>query len=225
MSDALQPLFKTLGYQFKDTTLLVQALTHRSLQGENNERLEFLGDSIVNFVVADLLYKDKRRAQEGDLSRFRAALVNRDGLAELAAQFKLSDYLRMGTGELQSGGYLRPSILSDTLEAIVAAIYLDSDMATCYNVISAWFIPRIASIESINDLKDSKTQLQEYAQARKLKLPEYELTHSEGRQHQQTFHVTCVIAELNISGQGTGESRRKAEQAAAQHCLEQLKHD
>lgn len=223
MPPDINQLCKKLGYQFNKIELLEQALTHRSLESRNNERMEFLGDSIVNFIVAELLFKTRDKSKEGDLSRFRANLVNRDGLAEIANGFELSDYLLMGTGELRSGGFRRPSILSDALEAIVSAIYLDSNMETCKTVVGKWFQEKIDNNTDVHALKDAKTQLQEYLQAKKLDLPTYELLGVQGEQHQQTFMVECKIPEWKVVAVGQGKSRRRAEQAAAELCLDSLR--
>lgn len=215
-------LAKKLGYEFKNLDFLEQALTHRSLESKNNERMEFLGDSIINFIVAELLFNLRKTSKEGELSRFRASLVNRDSLAEIANQFDLSDYLRMGTGELRSGGFRRPSILADTLEAIVCAIYFDSDMTTCKTVIENWFKTKLHEVIDAPALKDPKTQLQELLQAKKMNLPSYDLLNVTGEQHQQNFIVKCTILELEIVETGEGQTRRKAEQVAAELCLEKL---
>lgn len=221
----LNELYSKIGYTFKDESLIKQALTHRSLDNKNNERMEFLGDSIVNFVVAEMLFIKKRDAKEGDLSRLRAALVNREGLADIALEFNLSEYLRMGTGELRSGGFRRPSILSDAIEAIIGAIYLDSEITTCKHIVVQWFLPRLAKIQDVKSLKDAKTQLQEYLQAHKMSLPLYELKETQGKQHEQTFTIECKVIEKNVSAIGKGTSRRKAEQHAAELCLEKLKNE
>jgi ribonuclease-3 len=221
----LSELYSTIGYTFKNEALVKQALTHRSLDNKNNERMEFLGDAIVNFVVAELLFQQRQNAKEGDLSRLRAALVNREGLADIAMEFNLSEYLRMGTGELRSGGFRRPSILSDAVEAIIGAIYLDSDITICKQTVVQWFESRLNKIIDMKSLKDAKTQLQEYLQSHKLSLPLYELVATQGKQHEQTFTIECKVIEKSLSATGKGTSRRKAEQNAAEMCLEKLKNE
>ncbi len=225
MNKDLRRLCKKIGYLFNDEKLLKQALTHKSLETKHNERMEFLGDSIVNFIVAELLFSKRPDAREGDLSRRRANLVNREGLADVANDFELSDFLRMGTGELRSGGFRRPSILSDALEAIIGAIYLDSDMKTCGQVVSQWFLARLEIIGDVSSLKDPKTQLQEELQALKFSLPLYKLVEVKGKQHDQSFVVECEVFEKSIKCLGEGNSRRKAEQEAAAACLQELKDD
>lgn len=223
MNKDLQVLSNKLGYQFNNEQLLKQALTHKSLDVRHNERLEFLGDSIVNFIIAELLFKARVTAREGDLSRLRASLVNREALADLARGFELSSFLRMGTGELRSGGFQRSSILSDAMEAIICAIYLDSDMEVCKQVVKAWFTEKLEQIKDLESLKDPKTLLQEYMQSKKMPLPFYELIETKGKQHKQTFVVKCTIVEKNISSVGEAVSRKKAEQIAASLCLTQIK--
>lgn len=219
----LRELSRKLGYEFKNLDFLEQALTHRSLESKNNERMEFLGDSIINFIIAESLFNLRKTSKEGELSRFRASLVNRDSLAEIANQFDLSDYLRMGTGELRSGGFRRPSILADALEAIVCAIYFDSDITTCKVVLENWFKTKLHEVIDAPALKDPKTQLQELLQAKKMNLPNYELLQVTGEHHQQNFVIKCTILDLEITATGEGNTRRKAEQAAAELCLEKLK--
>ncbi len=218
-------LCRALGYRFTDPSLLEQALTHRSAGGLNNERLEFLGDSILGFVIANELYARFETASEGQLSRLRASLVKRDTLAKLARQCVLGDYLNLGPGELRSGGQTRASILSDALEAILAAIYLDSDYATTRRVILTLFEDRLEKLDLDAQQKDPKTRLQELLQARKIALPSYEIVETSGTPHDQLFVVRCVINELELEQQGRGSSRRRAEQEAASHLLQELSHD
>jgi len=217
-------LCRALGYRFNDQGLLEQALTHRSAGGLNNERLEFLGDAILGFVIADALCKRFTQASEGQLSRLRASLVKRDTLARLARQFALGDYLNLGPGELRSGGQARASILADALEAILAAIYLDSDYATTRGVILALFEARLDALDLEDHQKDPKTRLQELLQARKIALPGYEIIETSGTPHDQMFVVRCAIEQLGLEKQGRGSSRRRAEQEAASQMLRELEH-
>jgi ribonuclease-3 len=217
-------LCRALGYRFSDQDLLEQALTHRSASGSNNERLEFLGDSILGFVIANELYERFPVASEGQLSRLRASLVKRDTLAKLARQFALGDYLNLGPGELRSGGQARASILADALEAILAAIYLDSGYAITREVILNLFEARLRVLDLDAQQKDPKTRLQELLQARKIALPNYEIVETSGTPHDQVFVVRCSIDELDLVEQGTGSSRRRAEQEAASRLLQELEH-
>lgn len=217
-------LCKKLGYEFHNQALLDAALTHRSIRGNNNERLEFLGDSIVNFIIAATLYQQFPSAKEGDLSRLRANLVKGDTLAEVAQEFDLGSYLRLGAGELKSGGSRRKSILADALEAVIAAIYLDSGMAVCQEKVLRWYETRLQEISRTSGAKDPKTRLQEYLQARKISLPDYAVVSIQGEAHQQLFTVGCRIDKFSHVTQGSGSSRRSAEQEAAQKYLEFLDH-
>lgn len=219
-----QILATVLHYQFKSDVLLKQALTHRSAgTALHNERLEFLGDSVVNFVIAEQLYQQFPNANEGELSRLRASLVNREALASLAKQFNLGDYLSLGLGEEKSGGRSRPSILSCGMEAMIGAIYLDggfSDIKTC---ILEWYQPHLSSLSLNFSHKDPKTCLQELLQAISMDLPHYEVILAEGEAHNQTFTVVCSIAHHQISTQACGKSRKRAEQEAAKLMLEKIK--
>ncbi len=217
-------LKQALGYEFTDSGLLELALTHRSAGNRNNERLEFLGDSIVNHVVAEYLFQRFPEAREGEMSRMRAALVRGDTLAELARDLKLGDHLVLGAGERKSGGRRRGSILADALEAVAGAVLLDSDVDTCRRCVLAWYGERLAAISLENDAKDPKTRLQEFLQARRNPLPEYELLGVLGDDHNQQFHVACRLARPSLLVEGAGSSRRKAEQAAARNALERLTH-
>jgi len=219
----LPRLCRTLGYSFNDMGLLIQALTHRSASNQHNERLEFLGDSILSIVISDALYHQFPKATEGDLSRMRATLVRGDTLAVIAKEFKLGDYLTLGPGELKSGGFRRESILADAVEAIIGAIYLDADLDTCRGLLLSWYKERLAGIQPGISQKDAKTTLQEYLQGLKKPLPEYHVVAVEGEAHDQTFTVECRIADLPQSVVGVGSSRRKAEQVAATQVLELLK--
>lgn len=218
-----QTLCKNISYNFRNIGLLEAALSHRSAQGKNNERLEFLGDSILNFTVAELLYFRFPKIREGELSRLRAYLVKGETLAKLAQEFELGSYLRLGSGELKSGGYRRQSILADAMEAIVAAIYLDAGMDECKQCIKTWYESRIYTLETDTLSKDPKSELQEYLQSKRFALPYYEITKIEGMAHAQTFTVRCTIHDLNFYAESTGNSRRRAEQEAAAKVLKQLK--
>lgn len=209
-------LEEKLGYHFNNPKLLHLALTHRSFSGEhNNERLEFLGDSIVNFAIAEILFKQFSSASEGELSRWRASLVNRTALAELAKSFSLNQYLLLGQGELRSGGRDRESILSCAMEAIIGAVYLDADMRTCYERIVSWYQPLLSTLTHASSHKDPKSQLQEYLQQRSLPLPSYTVERLTGEAHKQIFYVRCDVAVFSLTVHGQGTSRKKAEQEAA----------
>lgn len=213
-------LLKRLGYRFRDASLLDSALTHRSAGGVNNERLEFLGDAILGLVIAEDLFKRYPEASEGELSRLRASQVRKLTLAELARDLQLGDFLRLGSGELKSGGYRRDSILADALEAIFGAVYLDSDFATCTGLIQALYSERLSALpDEPLALKDPKTCLQEHLQGRRLELPVYTVISVRGDAHDQVFEVECRVAELELSARGSGSSRRRAEQQAAQEML------
>lgn len=213
---------RKLGYEFSDTSLLELALTHRSCGKRNNERLEFLGDSILNFVIAEDLYARFPQAREGELSRLRAGQVKGETLAEIARELGFGDYLRLGSGELKSGGFRRDSILADSVEAVIGAIYLDSDMETVRGFILHWYSARLEKINLKQSQKDSKTRLQEFLQSRRISLPKYELVKVEGEAHDQTFYILCHVAMLDVPTHGTGSSRRQAEQEAARAAIEQL---
>lgn len=217
----LHELMRKLNYRFKDLSLLQASLTHRSVRGENNERLEFLGDSLLNFIIASELYRVFTYAKEGDLSRLRATLVKGETLAEIAQEFNLGDFLRLGQGELKSGGFTRKSILADAFEAIIGAIFLDSNFETTRERVLSWFASRIKDIH-LNDQKDSKTRLQEYLQSQRLPLPQYDILSIEGEPHAQLFHIECRVHGLPFVTHSIGASRRKAEQLAAEKFLELL---
>lgn len=220
----LQRLLHALGYQFRDQAWLELALTHRSVSGSrNNERLEFLGDSILNFVIADFLYQRFPGENEGRLSRLRALLVKQETLASVARELQLGDYLHLGPGELKSGGFRRESILADTVEAVLGAIYRDSgDMVLCAARVQAWFGSRLDGVAQETVLKDSKSRLQEWLQGRRQPLPVYSVTEISGEAHNQSFRVRCEVPGLAAATQGEGPSRRHAEQEAAAAALEQL---
>ena len=220
--DSLKKLENTISYRFRDLSLLHRALTHRSFDRSNNERLEFLGDSILNFVIAHFLYKDYRDSNEGELSRMRANLVSRTALAEIANKIQLSEYLKIGCGEAKTGGAQKSSILADALEAIFAAVYLDGDIKSAKNVIEKLYKNNMLTNDMLMIKKDSKTMLQEILQARRLKLPTYSLTKTSGKAHEQRFYIDCSVIELGISVLGKGTSRRAAEQDAARLALNVL---
>lgn len=219
----LDKLQRKLNYQFNNPNLLEKALTHRSYHANNNERLEFIGDSILNFVIAAALFKRFDKLTEGELTRVRAQLVNQDCLAGLAFELNLSEQMRLGEGELKSGGFRRPSILADALEAIFGAIYLDSDILQAQNVILAIYANLLENINPKELAKDAKSFLQEKTQAQKLGVPQYNVLQIEGEAHQQTFYVECLILDLKIRTTGVGSSRRQAEQNAAKAALEIIK--
>ncbi len=217
-------LRKKLGLEFARTELFVMALTHRSMGAKNNERLEYLGDSILGFVIAESLYEKFPNASEGELSRLRASLVNQTSLASLARELNLGDYLILGSGELKSGGFRRDSILSDAMEAIMGALLKDQGVEVCKNWILKLFAEKLSQLDLKKSQKDPKTQLQELMQARKIELPDYQLTSMTGAAHAQTFKVKCVIdLETEQISTGSGESRKKAEQDAAAKMLEMIK--
>ena len=211
-----------IDYRFTDRELLQQALTHRSVGARNNERLEFLGDSVLNLVVTSRLYELRPDAQEGDLSRMRARLVRGVNLADVASGIGLGKHLNLGEGELKSGGFRRASILADAFEALLGAIYLDGGFEACSRIITDLFDPLIDSLPPADDLKDPKTRLQEWLQGRSRPIPEYELRREEGADHAKKFYVICRIPDDGTEIEASGASRRKAEQAAATRVLLQL---
>ncbi len=215
-------LEKALDYHFSQPELLRQALTHRSHSSPHNERLEFLGDSVLSCTVATMLYRRFPKLKEGELSRLRASLVRQETLADLAAGLDLGDELRLGEGELKSGGFRRPSILADALEAVFGAIYLDAGFSAAQDVIAALYAERIGQIDPHDSGKDPKTALQEWLQARRHPVPQYVLLATHGDAHAQEFEVACSIPSLGVEAKGSGGSRRGAEQQAAQLVLERL---
>lgn len=215
-------LGKKLGLVFNNQQLLITALTHRSAGINNNERLEFLGDSILGFVIAQKLYDAFPNAAEGTLSRLRASLVNEASLAELARKHNLGDYLVLGSGELKSGGFRRDSILSDALEAIIGALFKDQGIAACQTWIAELFAEKLLDLPSENWQKDPKTQLQELMQAKRMMLPDYTLIDMTGLPHEQIFTVKCTVPLITEACTGTGVSRKKAEQSAAEQMLAKL---
>jgi ribonuclease-3 len=217
--DALQA---GLGHRFRDGRLLAQALTHRSHSTPHNERLEFLGDGVLNCIVAAELYTRFGTLREGELSRLRASLVREQRLHELAAGLDLGDYLRLGEGELKSGGFRRPSILADALEALIGAVYLDGGFEAARAVVVRLYRPLLDTLDAKGADKDPKTQLQEWLQSRKYALPQYSVIATRGAAHDQRFEVECVVRELSLRTVGTGTSRRLAEQEAARMAFEHL---
>lgn len=217
-----EPLQRRIGYQFKSQERLHLALTHRSFGNQNNERLEFLGDSIVNMVIAEHLFRRFPKAREGQLSRLRARMVKGVTLAEIGREFDLGSYLRLGSGELKSGGFRRDSILADAVESIIGAIYLDSDFVTCQDQILRWFDLRLQNLDLQDTQKDPKTRLQEYLQSRQFPLPVYDVLSVDGEAHDQTFHISCALSSLGRKTTGSGNSRRIAEQQAARNALKEL---
>ena len=222
MAIALDKLQKHLNYQFSDQELVRRALTHRSADKVNNERLEFLGDSLLGFIVAEILFEIYPDAREGELSRMRAGLVNQESLAEFARELELGDCLRLGLGELNTGGKYRESILADTVEAIIAAIYLDGGIEACRQFVRRWSEARLSSQFPAAQQKDNKTRLQELMQSQGLPLPQYQVVKISGEAHQQLFQVSCQVEPLVDSQLGNGRSKRFAEQEAAQKVLEEL---
>ena len=222
MIDKLKRLEKKLGYLYVNDDLLKRAITHRSAGSRHNERLEFLGDSILSLVIAEALYHRFPDVSEGDMSRMRATLVREKTLAELAREFDLGEYLILGPGELKSGGYRRESILADTVEAIIGSIYLDSDMERIRTLLLQWYASRLDEIRPGADQKDPKTRLQEFLQGRRRPLPSYAVIKVKGEAHNQEFTVQCDIEGMEAPVIGVGSSHRKAEQSAAVQALEQL---
>jgi ribonuclease-3 len=219
VSPNLSRLERKLGYSFKDQDLMILALTHRSFAGRNNERLEFLGDAILNFVAGEALFERFPQAREGQLSRLRARLVKGETLAVLARGFELGEYLRLGSGELKSGGFRRESILADALEALIGAIYLDAGMEAARERVLDWLTGELDGLTLVDTNKDPKTRLQEFLQSRACELPRYEVVDVQGEPHCRTFMVECQVALLNEKTLGQGGSRRIAEQVAAAAAL------
>ena len=222
MKKAERWLYNALHYRFDDTRLFAQALTHRSAHSLNNERLEFLGDAVLDFVISEAIFRLREEADEGDLSRLRSSLVKDTSLAHIASELGLGEHLILGSGERKSGGHRRASILADALEAIFGAVYLDSGFSAAREMIERLFAERLATLPEASELRDPKTRLQEWLQARKLSLPHYELTNVTGKDHRQRFEVSCTVSELSQTTEGAASSRRKAEQQAARHMLQVL---
>ncbi len=218
-------LCKQLGHQFAQPQLLQRALTHRSFSAAHNERLEFLGDSVLNCAIAKYLYDTFPDLPEGDLSRLRSNLVNQQTLATLAQRLNLGDQLLLGEGERKSAGFRRPSILADALEALFGAVLLDAGFAAAEKTVLGLYVPFIAQTDLQTLGKDAKTLLQELLQGRKLALPQYKVVEIKGEAHAQTFVVSCGIAQLGLTTRGEGASRRIAEQVAAEHAYQQIRHN
>jgi len=219
-----QMLASRLGYEPRDRALFVTALTHRSAEGPNNERLEFLGDSVLNLLLSERLYREFPGASEGDLSRLRARLVSEEPLAEIALEMQLGELLLLGSGELKTGGFRRQSILADAFEALCGAMYLDGGLDPVRARIEPLFESRIAALPEPSTLKDAKTRLQEFLQANGHPLPVYVVKRTSGEPHAQVFLVTCTVPHAGIETEGEGGSRRRAEQVAAQAALQALGH-
>ncbi len=221
--DGLTALQARLQHQFSNPALLGRAITHRSFSADHNERLEFLGDGVLNLVVADFLFAQLSELPEGDLSRIRANLVKQDTLHNLSVEIGLPEVIRLGEGEVRSGGHKRPSILADALEAVIGAVYLDAGYTAAQALVQRLF--RAVEINPQMDAigKDAKTELQEWLQGRKMKLPLYRVVGTTGMAHKQTFDVECEIVELNLTERGIGNSRRAGEQSAATAMLQTLK--
>lgn len=222
MTSDLARLQQALGHAFASPRLLLAALTHRSHGTENNERLEFLGDGLLNFLIAEALYARFPELPEGDLSRLRANLVRQDSLYEAANRLQLGEHLRLGDGELRSGGRRRPSILADAYEAVIAAIYLDGGFDAARRFVAACFAARIGGLDPQRDSRDAKTRLQEVLQARRSPLPSYRILATQGEAHAQAFEVSCEIADPPLTTRGSGSTRRIAEQDAASAALREL---
>lgn len=223
MKKAERWLEKTLHYRFQDTELFQQALSHRSATQKNNERLEFLGDAVLDFVISDELYRRRPDVSEGDLSKLRASLVRDESLAALALGLGFGEHLILGSGEMKTGGHRRESILADALEAIFGAVFLDSGIDASRAVIERVFAERLEDLPDVRDLRDPKTRLQEWLQRRKLPLPTYDLIARSGQDHKQRFTVSCAVPEHTAVTQGEAGSLRKAEQKAARKMMELLK--
>lgn len=222
MTDAADSLQQRLGYRFARRDWLDMALTHRSFGKHHNERLEFLGDGVLNFVIAHHLFEQFPEADEGQLSRLRAHLVRGATLAELARGLKLGEYLQLGPGERKSGGFRRESILAGTLEALIGGVYVDGGFDAARELIQRIYHEALSGLTLEQGFKDAKTRLQEFLQGRGLPLPEYRVLSTEGDAHRQVFHVECVLAESGIATRGCAASRRLAEQEAAQQALASL---
>ncbi|MDH5483892.1 MAG: ribonuclease III [Gammaproteobacteria bacterium] len=222
LSPALNKLINKLDYRFDNENFLLEALTHRSASSKNNERMEFLGDSILNFVIASELFESYPEYDEGDLSRLRANLVKKEGLAKVAHDLDLGEYIVLGSGELKSGGHRRDSILADTVEAIIGAVYLDGGFEAGKQLILKLYNEQLNNLPDIATLKDPKTRLQELLQGQKMELPVYQVLSIQGKAHQQTFHIQCHIKELDITTDDRASSRRKAEQLVAERAIQEI---
>jgi ribonuclease-3 len=218
-----EQLSRSLGYVFRSAALLEQALTHRSAAPVHNERFEFLGDALVNLIVAQALFERWPRADEGALTRARAELVRESSLAAIAREMDLGSHLILGPGEMKSGGHRRDSILADAVEAVIAAFYLDAGFDACRRAVLPWFEPLLAALPPLHQVgKDPKNRLQEWLQARQRPVPGYALIEESGDDHAKSFHVACTLADPPLQGEGSGGSRRGAEQVAAEAVLAQL---
>ncbi|MGB3725547.1 MAG: ribonuclease III [Glaciecola sp.] len=215
-------LLKHIGYEFTDVGLLKQALTHRSANKTHNERLEFLGDAVLGLVIAQRMYEKFPDLPEGKLTRMRSNLVKGDTLAKVARELDLGELIKLGPGEMKSGGHRRDSILADVVEAIIGAVYLDAGLEAATNIIDVLFAKRIENLNPNVQIKDNKTQLQEYLQSRQIDLPDYQVVEISGKDHAQTFTVECTVAALDAQQSGSGRSRRIAEQEAAKLVLENI---
>lgn len=222
MANNIGQLQQRLGYQFIDPDLLILALSHRSVAAENNERLEFLGDSILGLVVTDFLYREFPQAREGDLSRMRSHIVRGESLAEVAKQLALGPDLLLGSGEMKSGGHRRDSILGDTVEALIGAVYLDRGIEAAREIVIAWFKSFFDSALQAQPVKDAKTALQEWLQHGNKPLPDYQLVSTGGEAHSRLFTVSCKIAAVEAAMTATASSRRRAEQMVAEQLLEEV---
>lgn len=221
MSSRLVKFQQDLNYQFTNVDLAQQALTHRSANQSHNERLEFLGDSLLGYIVAEFLMDSYPDASEGELSRMRSSLVKKESLAIIARDLNLGDYMNLGTGEIKSGGKHRESILADAVEAIIAAVYLDGGIDVCRPLVKHWCDTILGAESAVPRQKDAKTRLQELMQAKGLPLPDYQVTEVTGEAHQQTFHVQCTV-DIATPQHGVGSSKRLAEQEAAEKILANL---
>lgn len=225
LTDPNIKLLKSLDYTFSATSLLEQALTHRSAAKKHNERLEFLGDAVLGMVIAEILYSKFPKLPEGKLTRMRSSLVKGTTLALIAQELELGPLIKLGPGELKSGGRRRDSILADAVESIIGATYLDGGFQAAAKLIKHLFDKRLETLDPNQQIKDCKTQLQEYLQAKQISLPDYQVEDIQGKDHAQTFCVSCDIKELNLKTLGQGRSRRIAEQEAAKQILEKIKND
>lgn len=220
VNDPVQAVETALGHTFKNKEYLYRALSHRSTGSDNNERLEYLGDSLLGFIIADFLYHIHTDATEGELTRLRASLVKGETLARLARNLQIGEYIGLGASEMKSGGWRRNSILANTMEALIGAIYLDSGMEACRDTVKQLYSELLESSSPATLVKDPKTRLQEYLQAQQKNLPQYDVVREYGEAHKKTFVVKCIIDEMSVSVEADGRSKRIAEQAAAQKVLD-----
>lgn len=222
MNDAVKAIEKHFQYRFSNTDLLQLAFTHRSCATEHNERLEFLGDAVLDLIISDILFSHYPSVDEGDLSRMRSWLVKKESLYAIGEQYQLSQYIKMGEGEARSGGMQRKSTIADTVEALIAAIYLDGGFQQAVACIKLMFAKRIHDLPDANSLKDAKSRLQEYLQLHHIDLPVYQLVNEVGKPHEKTFTVSCYVEQFDLNELADAASRRKAEQIAAQKVLDKL---